>query len=36
MSLAPKALTTVSSTTAPTASDFTSSGEGVVVTKVAA
>ncbi len=33
---APNALTTVSTSTAPSASDFTSSGDGVVVMKVAA
>ncbi len=33
---APNALTIVSSRTEPTASDFTSSGDGVVVKKVAA
>ncbi len=36
ISFAPKALTTVSSTTEPTASDFSNSGDGVVVKKVAA
>ena len=36
MNLAPKALTTVSSTTEPTARDFTNKGECAVVTKVAA
>ena len=36
MNLAPRALTTVSRTTTTTASDFSNSGDGVVVTKVAA
>ena len=36
MSRAPKALTAVSSTTTATASDFSSSADGVRVTKVAA
>ena len=36
MNLAPRALTTVSRTTTATAKDLSNSGDGVVVTKVAA